>query len=445
MGPPSPGGCASHFPYRPMAWNRLAWDRVLSTGPRQARPPSSAHLDRPGRTPRRRGREGLAGWWLTEQPTGCRPTNRALAVPRPAPVRARLHVPGSHPRTRRVVRTDILVRPSTDDPRQRLRTGRRLEHRVSAGHGFSVDLAIADESWRLKPECIDDGVIPSMRARPQPAARDDVDRRRRDHPRCCGIGANVAWPRSSPATRHRCASWNGRCRPAPTPTTRVCGAGRTRASGSTLTADTLLAESHGPRSTFLRASPEPVGVSRRIRGCRPASGTPAGSRRGPTRPAGWSPPKCPRAATASYAAARLDAQRHRLRRPAASSPNPKTNCGRPSTRVYGDVDQLVITPTLQLHLPPAMQPAHRPRRPARAGPPRPAGPLDDRRRPGRPRRSATARRARRPGRRDPASRPVHRPLVRVDRTGAVSRLGRRRWHPGRPRRNVRRWPSPARS
>jgi hypothetical protein len=39
---------------------------------------------------------------------------------------------------------------------------------TSAGHGWSFDVVIADECWRLKPEALNQGIVPSMRARPQP-------------------------------------------------------------------------------------------------------------------------------------------------------------------------------------------------------------------------------------------------------------------------------------
>jgi len=74
-------------------------------------------------------------------------------------------------------RLDVLGvldgRPKLSHGRQSLRTsgGGRLYVATAApnaGHGLSVDLVVIDELWDIGEECVDVGLLPSQRARPNP-------------------------------------------------------------------------------------------------------------------------------------------------------------------------------------------------------------------------------------------------------------------------------------
>jgi len=125
---------------------------------------------------------------------------------------------------------------------------------VNAGHGWSFDMVIADESWRIKPEAINDGIIPAMRARPNPllimasTAGDEGSTLLRQwrerglntiEAGDAGAFCFLEWSIPPAADWHdpRWWAWPNPC------------------LGTTLTPETLLAEYDGPdRSAFLRAS-----------------------------------------------------------------------------------------------------------------------------------------------------------------------------------------------
>jgi hypothetical protein len=235
---------------RPMPWNRLAWSRVLSTvGGRLAH--RQALISTSRQNSKTTWSEALVGWWLTDHADAIG-AQTALWLSHDLRLSERSFV-----RLARILEPRrTYVTYSFGRQRMLLDNGSELavaSNTASAGHGFSTDLAVADEAWRLKPDAIDEGVIPSMRARTNPllvmtSTAGDGDsvllRSWRDR----GLDAVetgapgplcfLEWsmPPGVDPYNPRLWSWPNPC------------------LGTTLTADTLIAESHGPRSTFLRAS-----------------------------------------------------------------------------------------------------------------------------------------------------------------------------------------------
>ncbi len=149
-----------------MVWNRFAWDRVLATTAGRL-----AHRQALVSTARQNSKttwaQALAGWWLTDHADRLRDPQTVLWLSHDLRLSERTFT--FLARLLETRRTYVTY--SFGRQRMVLDNGSEFavaSNTASAGHGFAVDLAIADESWRLKPECIDDGVIPSMRARPSP-------------------------------------------------------------------------------------------------------------------------------------------------------------------------------------------------------------------------------------------------------------------------------------
>ena len=148
-----------------MPWNVFAWNRVLATqGGRLAHRHALVSTSR--QNSKTTWSESLAGWWLTEHADRVG-AQTVLWLSHDLRLSERSFV-----RLARILEDRrTYVTYSFGRQRMLLDNGSELavaSNTASAGHGFSVDLAIADEAWRLKPEAIDDGVIPATRARPSP-------------------------------------------------------------------------------------------------------------------------------------------------------------------------------------------------------------------------------------------------------------------------------------
>jgi hypothetical protein len=337
-----------HFPFRPMAWNRVAWDRVLTLDHGRL-VHRQALISVARQNSKTTWAQGLAGWWLTELADRAGPQT-VLWLSHDLRLSER-----SFTFLHRILEPRVIYRTfSFGRQRMLLDNGSELavaSNTASAGHGFSVDLAIADESWRLKPECIDDGVIPSMRARPSPllvmtsTAGDESSTLLRDW-RERGLAAIeqgdptslcfLEWSMPAGADPYdaRLWSWPNPC------------------LGSTLSRDTLRAESHGPRSTFLRAS-----LNQWVSSA--DSWLPAGQWDA-CRVTTWPDPAAGVvAAEVAQGGDRFYAVRAwTLNGIVYAAPHIVTESEdelwAALEAVYGQVDQLAITPTLQLHLPTAM-------------------------------------------------------------------------------------------
>ena len=124
----------------------------------------------------------------------------------------------------------------------------------SVGHGLSCDLIVADEIWDITGTAIDQGLLPTMRARPNPlmamwstagTEASDVFRRYREQ----GLRAID----QATAGRFYFAEWS----PPPdmNPMTPAAWEYANPALGHTLEAETLAAEAESPdRAAFLRSS-----------------------------------------------------------------------------------------------------------------------------------------------------------------------------------------------
>ena len=331
-----------------MAWNRQAWDAVLATN-RGKLVHRQALVSTARQNSKTTWAQGLAGWWLTDHADQLADPQTVLWLSHDLRLSER-----SFSFLWRILE-DRVVYKSFSFGRQRLILDNGSELAVasntaSAGHGFSVDLAIADESWRLRPECIDDGVIPSMRARPAPllvmtsTAGDENSLLLRAW-RERGLSAIetgdatslcfLEWSMPAGADPYDQSLWGW-----PNP-----------CLGSTLTADTLRAESHGPRNTFLRASLNLWTASAE-------SWLPAGqwdacaTSNVPDPVGGIVAAEMSQGGERFYALRAWNVDGIVYVAPLVVS---ETEDGFWSAvdEVFGDLEQLAITPTLQIHLPPA--------------------------------------------------------------------------------------------
>jgi hypothetical protein len=339
-----------NMPFKPMAWNALAFDRLLAT-------------DRAGRLVHRQGLvsvarqnskttafEALVGYWLTDRADAVGPqtvgwmshdlklTERAFAF-----------------LSRLLEARTAAVSFSFGRQRLELDNGSQLvvlSNSVNAGHGWSFDLVVADESWRIKPEALNEGVIPAMRARPQPlllmasTAGDDesvVLRQWRER----GLAiieegrpstlCMLEWS-PPPAVDWSDPQWWAWANPC---------------LGVTLTRETLAAEYDGPdRRAFLRASLN-IWTSA-AQGWLPAGQWDRCLTRSLPVPAGGVI-----AAEVAQGGDRFYAVRAWLHNgicyvvPAVVTEYEDVLWAE-LDRVYGDVDQVAISPTLQPHLPPGL-------------------------------------------------------------------------------------------
>jgi HNH endonuclease len=240
------------MPNRPMRWNTTAWDLLLATD-------AGRLLNRQGlisvarQNSKTTAMEALAGWWCTDGTATFGGPQTVGWLSHDLKLTEQVFIFLSR------LLEDRIVSKSFSFGRQRLHfdTGSTLiaqSNTTGAGHGWSFDCCIVDEAWRVKPEAINHGIIPAMRARPQPllvmaSTAGDWDsvllRQWRERALTVietGETSSMAFCEWSPppgvdVNVARWWSWANPC------------------LGTTVTRDTLLAEYQGPdRSAFLRGS-----------------------------------------------------------------------------------------------------------------------------------------------------------------------------------------------
>ena len=150
-----------------MEWNRLTLARILAT--REGR---LCHRQALVSVSRQNSKttmcEGLVGWLLTDytdniagEPQTIGWLSHDLKLTEQAFVfLARLLEPHVHSALYSFGRQRLEMRNGS--------VFTVVSNSMNAGHGWSFDWLIADEAWRIKPEAISHGVLPAMRARPQP-------------------------------------------------------------------------------------------------------------------------------------------------------------------------------------------------------------------------------------------------------------------------------------
>jgi hypothetical protein len=240
-----------HMPHHAMRWNSTAYNRLLATDHgRLVHRQALVSVAR--QNSKTTAMEALVGWWATEYADGAGPQQIGW-VSHDLKLTEAVFV-----FLDRLLDSRITARTfSFGRQRLELDNGSQIvsqSNTINAGHGWSFDLVICDETWRLKPEALNEGLIPSMRARPQPllvmssTAGDEnstVLRQWRER----GLNvieagqptafAMLEWSMPPGADWHdpRWWAWPNPC------------------LGVTLTPDTLLAEYEGPdRGAFLRGS-----------------------------------------------------------------------------------------------------------------------------------------------------------------------------------------------
>jgi hypothetical protein len=345
----------AHMPYKPMAWNRTAWRLLLATVKgRLAHRQGLISVAR--QNSKTTAMEALAAWWCLDGPDVFAFDGR----PQPQTVGWLSH---DLKLTEQVfvllsrLLEDRISAKSFSFGRQRLQfdTGSTLvaqSNTNSAGHGWSFDMCVVDEAWKVKPEAINHGIIPAMRARPQPllvmaSTAGDFDstllRQWRERALTVietGETSSMAFAEWSPPTGAdvNVPKWWAYPNPC---------------LGTTVSAETLLAEYNGPdRSAFLRGSLN-VWVSTAE---------------------SWLPPgqweKCrhpnPPPLSAGVVAAEVSQAGDRYVAVRAQSINGVVHVAPLAVTeyedvlwgeldaVYGSLDRLAITPTLEWHLPPGM-------------------------------------------------------------------------------------------
>lgn len=155
-----------NLPHAPMAWNRAALKGLLST--ERGELCHRAGLISVARQNSKTQGIGipLAGWWLDEHADRVGPqvvtwTAHDLRLAELAYFQLA------------ALLEHRIVRASSSYGRQRfeLDNGSRFHvqpNTLGAGHGLSIDLAVVDELWRVKVEAVDHGLSPAQRARPSP-------------------------------------------------------------------------------------------------------------------------------------------------------------------------------------------------------------------------------------------------------------------------------------
>jgi hypothetical protein len=254
---------AAGYGVKLMPWQQIALDHVLAT--QSGNPPNSSRdsvrlCHRQGliSVARQNGKstiaEALIKWWLEE---------RTLTHGKQTVVLATHDLRLTSVMFERIC-TDLERRGLVEKTRWshgrqdcELTNGSRLyvaSNSPSAGHGLSVDLVVVDECWDITEACLDQGLLPSQRARPEPfclllsTAGDEgsaLFRRWREHGLALidqqkpGVLAMAEW--SPPAGVDPLdEQWWSYANPA---------------MGHTITMEALRAEAQGPnRNAFMRAS-----------------------------------------------------------------------------------------------------------------------------------------------------------------------------------------------
>jgi hypothetical protein len=236
-----------------MRWNVRAWDRILATdGGRLAH--RNALISVARQNSKTTAMEALVGWWCTDGTTDVFKDPQTVAwLSHDLKLTEQAFVAIARMLDTRVVASSYSF------GRQRLRfdTGSELvvqSNTAGAGHGLSLDLCIIDEAWRVKPEVVNHGIRPAMRARPTPllvmtSTAGDYDstllRQWREQAMTeteTGAAPTLAFLEWSPPpgadiNQPKWWAWANPC------------------LGTTLTPQTLLSEYQGPdRNAFLRGS-----------------------------------------------------------------------------------------------------------------------------------------------------------------------------------------------
>jgi hypothetical protein len=295
--------------------------------------------------------EALAGWWCDEGPTVFGQPQTVGWMSHDLKLTEQVFIFLS-----RLLESRIVAKTFSFG-RQRLQfdNGSVLvaqSNTTGAGHGWSLDCCIVDEAWRIKPEAINHGIIPAMRARPQPllvmaSTAGDWDsvllRQWRERALTVietGASSSMAFLEWSPPPAVDVAdpkwwAWANPC------------------LGTTVTPSTLLAEFNGPdRSAFLRGSLN-VWVASAQSWLPPGQWERCHAARFPELEAGVV------AGEVSQAGDRYVAVRAMWRNGIAYvAPLIVTEFEdvfwQAIDAVYADVDGIAITPTLEWHLPPGM-------------------------------------------------------------------------------------------
>ena len=164
-GPEVAGWAARHLPFELMEWNQVAVDGLLTTvGGRWVHRQGLITVGR--QNSKTTLATSLAGWWLDEYADRHGP-QVVTWMAHDLRLAEIAFFTLSQMLDHRVVRT------SSSYGRQRLHLDNGSQFHVQAatfgaGHGLSIDLAVVDEVWRVKPETVDHGLAPAQRARPQP-------------------------------------------------------------------------------------------------------------------------------------------------------------------------------------------------------------------------------------------------------------------------------------
>ncbi|HKE77304.1 MAG TPA: HNH endonuclease [Acidimicrobiales bacterium] len=156
-----------HMPHRPMPWNRLAWDRVLTHDDgRFVHRQALISVSR--QNSKTTWAEALVGWYLTDwvDRLGHDPVTVGwLSHDLKLTEQAFIFLD-------RLLEHRVLYRTySFGRQRLELDNGSTLvtqSNSLGAGHGWSLDMVVVDESWKVKPEAVNQGILPAMRARPMP-------------------------------------------------------------------------------------------------------------------------------------------------------------------------------------------------------------------------------------------------------------------------------------
>jgi hypothetical protein len=154
------------MPHRPMAWNQTAWNQILATvAGRLAHRQALVSVAR--QNSKTTAMEALAGWWCVDGPAVFGEPQTVGWMSHDLKLTEQVFIFLSRLLEHRIVAKTFSF------GRQRLQfdNGSVLvaqSNTTGAGHGWSLDMCVVDEAWRIKPEAINHGIIPAMRARPQP-------------------------------------------------------------------------------------------------------------------------------------------------------------------------------------------------------------------------------------------------------------------------------------
>jgi hypothetical protein len=240
-----------HMPHAPMRWNRAAWSHLLSHdhGKLSHRQGLISVARQNSKTT---AAEALVGWWMTDHADRVGPQT-VLWLSHDLRLSEQVFSFLARVLEHRIT----YVTYSFGRQRFTLDNGSTFaitSNTINAGHGWSIDLCVADEAWRVKSLAISQGIQPAMRARPMTflllissAGDEDSDLLRLWRERGLSIIesgepsalAFMEWSMPPAADWHdpKWWAWPNPC------------------LGVTLTPETLLSEFHSPdRGAYLRSA-----------------------------------------------------------------------------------------------------------------------------------------------------------------------------------------------